>query len=504
MNENQDGNKDVYLTTGDANFEYLFGGAGRGIATTRPLGGTSVVIEGLAGTGKTILACQLCAVSLRDRLPQKDRGIIYTLDQSPDDLIRLIEQFGWMSPSEITEVDYGEIIAPGRSRARLFIKAVPQEQQTVGDLWRRVVADGPRPSEPHRDGSVVRIIVIDSINAVLRRGMDELGYETQFRRLVKDVHEFGGIAILTLEKLAPDLPQVEEYVPNCVIELNRGSGSAQSRTMETKKARNQKHFIGTHDFTIVAEEDDAATQADSGVEKGVRVYPSLEARSAGIGTAGVSSEGMPGELFGYAPIDNEIEGGLQKGSATLLWGVPGTHKTDLCAKFLAEGLPKDDPESLALFITFKIERAAFLRFLREEAVRSGRGPDELENRTDIIAARDPFELPTSVLTKIMKTVETRGRKIKRAGVFGLRRLHQLPAYKDQHWGFLEVLVRFLHSYDITTLLIDWPDPGAVAVPMVIDLCANEIEMKKDSETDVITALIKRCDYALVGKRVTYE
>jgi len=159
---------------------------------------------------------------------------------------------------------------------------------------------------------------------------------------------------------------------------------------------------------------------------------------------------------------------------------------------------------LALFITFKIERAAFLRFLYEEAERRGREQEELQNRTKIIAARDPFELPTSVLTRIMKTVEREAGKIRRAGVFGLRRLHQLPAYKDQHWGFLEVLVRFLHSYEITTLLIDWPDPGAVAVPMIIDLCANEIEMKKDDKTDEITAWIKRCNYALVGKPVPYK
>lgn len=55
---------DSYLSIDDHNFRYLFGGAqGEGILVPdlpcdKP-SGTSVLIEGHTGTGKTILACQL-------------------------------------------------------------------------------------------------------------------------------------------------------------------------------------------------------------------------------------------------------------------------------------------------------------------------------------------------------------------------------------------------------------------------------------------------------------
>ena len=56
-----------HLDTGDPNFRFLFGGYdGLGITTgAESQGGTSILIEGLSGTGKTILSCQLTTHSLR-------------------------------------------------------------------------------------------------------------------------------------------------------------------------------------------------------------------------------------------------------------------------------------------------------------------------------------------------------------------------------------------------------------------------------------------------------
>ena len=487
-----------YLTTGDPHFEYLFGGPGaKGIYTATPPGGTSVLIEGFSGTGKTILACQLCTQSLRANWPQGGAGIVYTLDQSPDDLRSLIARFRWLPEDCVEEIPFEQDV--GRvptTNMRLFLKAVPSEQ-TLADLWQRILRDCVSTRDDRAGDQGLRVVVVDAINTLLRLRDTAIDYDAQFRKLVKTCHEFNLIEILTLEKVSGN-PALEEYVPSCVIELKRTGEIGAERALEVLKARNQAHFIGAHDFTII-----------SGV--GIHVLPSLQARSEGVERPDPAKRKPSNPInFGFQLIDDAIAPGLEEDSTTLLWGPPGMHKTELCAMFLAEGLHKE-PRSRALFITFKIEPAAFLALLDERDRSKPGGTSGFVERTDVIMARDPFELPTAVYTRIKEKVEGSEASrdqglIRRAGVFGLQRLTQLPAFQRRNWEFLEVLVSYLQSHHISTLLIDWPEPnpqGAVVVPRAIDLCSNEFEMRRDGAEGRLRVYIKRQNYQVVGKSVDY-
>ncbi len=475
------------LTTGDPSFDSLFGHQGKGIQFSRrsdPPGGTSVLIEGFTGTGKTMLASQLATRSLDKNWPDSGCAVIYTLDQSPHEIVEMIDAFKWMDPGSIEEVDYPESVTDalaGNGRWRLLIKKVTPGV-AVGDLWRQVERD---TRSPH-----VRIIVIDAINTLVRVRSEH--YDREFRRLVEYTQERNFVEILTLEKI-PGTPELEEYVPNCVIELEAVPGPLPRRLMYIKKARNQRHFLGPHDFTI-----------EDGY--GICVYPALPARSASFQrTRFAGGSKRKPILFGDDRIDKNIPpSSLLGGSTTLLWGLPGTHKTDLCARFLAEGL-RDDPKSSALFVTLKIEPEAFRIFLKSEG-RDAAEQQRFIDRTHIITAKDPFEFPSSVFTNIKRKVDEQFEKdtpITRAGVFGLRRIFQMPAYRGSELAFLEVLVRFLDSHDISTLLIDWPDPGRTdVVPTAIDVCSNEIQMV-DFQGNGLTINIKRLDYQLADVQVAY-
>jgi len=486
-----------YLTIDDPNFKFLFGGLeGKGIHVAELDGGfvgTSVLIEGYAGTGKTILACQLCTHALNSEAFQGTKGVIYSLDQRPEELGRLICGFGFSIAEHIATLEFNkEYVDPQTcGNYRLFVKHVAHKNANIGALWQEIQNDQRRCKE-------LKIVVVDTINSLLKlRAATE--YAEQFRGLIelsRDANLGGLVLILTLESVPGD-SMFEEYVPNCVIQLSKGDTPGLRRSLEVKKIRNQQHYIGTHDFDIG--------------EKGIFVFPSLHARSQAIRVARTGTDSTQASFipFGYLPIDEVINPGLARGSTTLLWGAPGTFKTNLSAKFLLAGLAgpaPTTPQSSALFVTFKIDSAAFRGFLRKEV--GGMATPTAKNaeaRTTIIEARDPFELPTSVFTRIMQEVarsESEVRGIERAVVFGLRRLYQLPAYRDSEWPFLEVLVSFLQSHQISTLLVDWPEePSQVAPPMAIDLCASEI--KTGRQGDRVLLDIRRKNYELVGKIVDY-
>lgn len=464
------------LTTGDPNFEYLFGGPnGRGIRLPGPrtLGGTSVLIEGFSGTGKTILACQLCVKSLLKNWPNDGYALIYTLDQPPEELQDLITGFGWLQDQQIAELQYGDAVDWTASNpALVFIKRAPPGVP-VADLWMQVSRD--------TQSACARIVLIDAINSIIQHRRRDT-YDDDFRRLVMYAQDGNFVEILTLERVSGD-PTLEEYVPNCVIELDIVDQPSPRRILRIKKARNQQHFIGSQDFTI---------NPNPG---GFCVFPSLQARSEAARLAPEATWQTPiaeASTFGHEPIDRHVPRPLKPGSTTLLWGMPGTRKTELCARFLATGL-RSHLQARALFITFKIEPDAFTRFLELEA--KGTQQQDFVRRTEIIDAREPFELPTQVFTRIME-VFGEGDKgpIERAAVFGLRRIAQLPSYKDSDWPFLEVLVRSLHQRSITTLLVDWPDPHfAEVVPIEVDLCSNEIRAEED-DMGIVYMRLRRWDY----------
>jgi hypothetical protein len=203
---------------------------------------------------------------------------------------------------------------------------------------------------------------------------------------------------------------------------------------------------------------------------------------------------------------------IPENSATLLWGDPGTYKTWIGSHFvLTSNTGKNINEDGAVFITFKISENAVKGYLK----RIYNNYKKLYNKNIlkeknvinqdnilVISAKDPFESPSAVLSRIMSEMKNfngnngskdKNRKItiKRATIFGLRRLYQIPAYKESEWEFIEVLAKYLQSEEITSLFIDWPNPRDTTVtPMVVDLCANEIFLKKISAEDNVGTDIK--------------
>jgi len=84
-----DAEKEFFLTTGTPAFEQLFYGEGIRVHKKE---GTSILIEGDAGLGKTTLALQLAATAV-------DKGdtscLYYSFEQSTRELGEMISAYGW-------------------------------------------------------------------------------------------------------------------------------------------------------------------------------------------------------------------------------------------------------------------------------------------------------------------------------------------------------------------------------------------------------------------------
>jgi KaiC/GvpD/RAD55 family RecA-like ATPase len=525
---------DLFLLTGDANFADLFGGRKLcdGILVPRGMSGpdcnvpctfgASVVITGPPGSGKTLLACQLSLKTVRHNdevraktsemtdsfWPKNSLVLYYTSDQTADEISSLSKSFGWVKGNQIaiqhsldSVVRSIEASEP-REETKFIITEMPH-QTSVDELWKHLQMNvGPkmkgRPA----------IVVIDSINNVMK---EKDGYYINFRELVKLTKSSGLPHVNLLLVLEEDEKTrfSEEYVPQCVIRLGRGKGLAAGRTIEISKARQQAPLIGEHEFSVYP-------------LLGMKVYPSVSSRASQWRNhpteKGTKIQRQPID-FGNSQIDKKLQerpsARLHSGSTTLIWGPPGTRKTDLCVEFASGGLGVDDTSSI-LLLTTKIDPDVFEKSLDLECSKRRIETNNRQYLT-VVDARDPYRTPASILAEVVDDVDEAdsiGNPVKRAVVFGLSLLEDTPSTRDEQWRFISVLVGFFESQNIATVLVDWPIEGvagsdkANSRPRASKLCGTEIKMelrnKDKAEKGFPRINLLRANYTAIGAEIDYR
>ena len=525
---------DLFLSTGDANFADLFGGRKvcDGILIPRGMSGldvnepctygASVVITGPPGSGKTLLACQLSLNTVRrnDEVkvgisempdpfwPSNSLVLYYTSDQTAEEISSLAKSFGWVTGKQIAiqhsldsavrSIEAGE----PRKETKFIVTEMPH-QTSVDELWKHLQMNvGPkmkgRPA----------IVVIDSINNVMK---EKDGYYLNFRELVKLTKSSGLPHVNLLLVLEEDEKTrfSEEYVPQCVIRLGRGKGLASGRTIEVCKARQQAPLIGEHEFSVYP-------------SMGMKIYPSVSSRASQWRShptkENTKIERLPID-FGNRNIDGKLQerpsARLHSGSTTLIWGPPGTRKTDLCVEFASGGLEVDATSSI-LLLTTKIDPEVFGKSLDTECRKRGIDIDGRRHFT-VVDARDPYRTPASILAEVVDDIDAAasiGNPVKRAVVFGLSLLEDTPSTRDEQWRFISVLVGFFESQNIATVLVDWPIEGvagsdkANSRPRASKLCGTEIKMelrnKDKAEKGFPRINLLRANYTAIGAEIDYR
>lgn len=290
-----------------------------------PVGRTTLV-SGTSGTGKTLMGVQF----LYNGICHFDEpGILVTFEESPQDIIKNAQSFGW---------DLQLLLDEGK----LFILDAspdPEGQEVVGNFDLSALIERIQYAISKYKAKRVSI---DSVTAVFQQYDAASVVRREIFRLVARLKLLGATTLMTTERVDEYGPVarfgVEEFVSdNVVIVRNVLEGERRRRTVEILKLRGTTHMKGEYPFTITND--------------GINIFPlgamRLTQKSSNVR---VSS--------GVETLDRMCGGGFFKDSIILATGATGTGKTLLVSKFLENGCKEGER---AILFAYEESRAQLFR-----------------------------------------------------------------------------------------------------------------------------------------------
>lgn len=279
------------IRTGIAGFDELFHG---GI-----LEGSTVLVEGIPGAGKTTLGMEFIYRGVQD---YGEPGVVLTFEQIPEALYRDASNFGW-DLQELERQNKLRVLCTSPEVVLLpesnFLEDVVRETGA-----RRVLVDSM---------SHFRQVIEDPVK--LRQAV--YAFCNGLRRL-----HLTSLLVQEQEQQNGDLHGFEEFIVDAVVRLSYGSmgGLRRRRIVEIIKSRGQPHVTGKHSFKITAE--------------GIQVY-SLRPRLPK--PEELRTTGTPVKT-GIHGLDELLQGGLPRGTTIVVAGEAGTGKSVLGLGFLVKGV----------------------------------------------------------------------------------------------------------------------------------------------------------------------
>jgi circadian clock protein KaiC len=261
--------------------------------------GSLLVIGGPPGSGKTILAQQMCFANATSERP----ALYYTTWSEPHDkLVRHLTPFSFFDGEALGDrVEFVHL-------ADLVSDDADGLTGAADEILRRSVTSKPS------------IIVIDSSKA-----LHDVVEPAEFRRAVYDlaskVAYSQAVLILVGEYGEEETRTEPEFaVADGIIQLeNEASGPIDRRRLRVLKMRGAEVMSGQHSFRIGGDGFEAFPRLETTLPRHV---PAQAGRAA----------------FGLPKLDAAIDGGIPRGDSTLAIGPSGIGKTLLALSFINEGL----------------------------------------------------------------------------------------------------------------------------------------------------------------------
>jgi circadian clock protein KaiC len=285
------------------------------------LKGNLILVEGAAGTGKTLLGVEFIYRGITE---QDEPGIIVVFETSPRKLIRDATGFGW-NLDELQQRNKLKIIFTSP-------QVLDQELRSPDSLLLETAA---------KIGA--QRIFIDGIS-LLRTlstgnggsGNGAASYRELLQQLTEGLLRENLTAMLTHEVLAQQEQssalEVAEFLADTVIILKREHRHRSiHRSLEIIKSRGQDYEAGKHTLRITA-------------GKGLEVFRRVQIRARGVQVQPTSVTKR--SLIGCEPLDALIGGGIFDGSTTMVVGISGAGKTVLGVQLLLEGALKQGKRGL--------------------------------------------------------------------------------------------------------------------------------------------------------------
>ncbi|MHB8611966.1 MAG: ATPase domain-containing protein [Candidatus Dormibacteraceae bacterium] len=294
------------LTTGVANLDAVLGGG-------LPVG-SLIVVAGAPGTGKTILAQQICFAN-----GTTERKAVYysTISEPPEKFIMHLQGFDFFDKAAL--VNKVEFINLGD----LLQTSTDGLSSMVDEIARKCVAEHPA------------VIVVDSAKALRDYSEDHRSLRAAVYRLAARVAHTDTTLIFVGEYSSEEIGSAPEFsLADGILEMAYESNEPMDkRWLRVRKMRSSNLLPGHHPLQIGA--------------AGIRLFVRAESDDCDI----QSGSETPGRIStGVRGLDEITHGGLPRGGSTLVLGPSGCGKTALALRFIVEGLEKGER---GLYVTFQ-------------------------------------------------------------------------------------------------------------------------------------------------------
>lgn len=384
------------LTTGDADLDRILGGG--------LLPGSLVVIAGAPGTGKTILAQQICFANATDEA----KAIYYTTWSEPHEkLVRHLEPFVFFDAgalgARVEFVHLADLIGAGEG-----LEGAAQE------ILRRSFEARPA------------VIVVDSSKA-----LHDVVDAEQLRRAIYDLaskvaHSNAVLLFVGEYGLEETRSQPEFAVADGILLLEQESyGPVDRRWLKVLKLRGAEVAPGQHSFRIGAEGVIVSARLETAT---TGALPTLDGRAA----------------LGVAGLDGALGGGFPRGNSALVLGPSGVGKTVLALHFVQEGLRRGER---CLYLSFQETETELL----DRATAAGWAwGDALGDRLLLRHVR-PVELDLDEVGALVRA-ELAGGGIRRVVLDSLAELVAAAQQPERVPGYLWALTGLVRAAGGTTLV----------------------------------------------------
>jgi circadian clock protein KaiC len=269
--------------------------------------GSSLLIAGVAGTGKTVLSLEF----IYQGALAGEKGILFSFEETEERLRAAAEGLGWNLGHEI-------------DRGMVEIVFIPQPDIMV-EAHLLMMRERIEALQAKR-------VVIDSVSVFLHKVSDPQVSREKIFHLCSIVQNAQAVGFFPTDvpygSLQVSRFGVEETVVDGVIILSSiEEGQERQRYIEVYKLRNTAHLKGRHNMVIGP--------------GGVSVYPRYE--------DDLRIDGFPPALevatrirSGVPGLDGLLDNGLLKRSVTLVSGSAGIGKTTFGLQFMLEGAKKKE------------------------------------------------------------------------------------------------------------------------------------------------------------------
>ncbi len=365
------------------------------------------LIQGLAGSGKTTLACQIGFGHAR----QGKKVLVLTLlGESHAKMINHFANFTFFDDALIGKhimffSAYASLVKGGlRDLLEMIIATLAQEQ-------------------PH-------ILIIDGFRSIRNSSATDLAL-SEFMHSLNSLVSSMGCTTFLLSPVEGNVTDSENTLVDGVIELGQyRQGMSVIRELQVFKIRGAKHLLGKHVFEVRNE--------------GVVVYPRFEALAttckAPLADSARLSVGIPS-------WDERIGGGVVAGSITCLLGSPGVGKTLMGLHFIGAGVRNGEH---CLVVGFHESPQSLVHKARNIGI-------DLQPHVDNGKLQIMWQLPLEILiddlaSRMLATIRTHN--VTRLLIDGVEGLDNLIMHPERSRSFLVALTNQLRVQGVSTYITE--------------------------------------------------